>query len=124
MSSPTDHELAGADYRDAKASVGPHRRVLADAELARADWLRRHRAVPAGDLYDATTGDPIAPELVALSDAIAAAAADVDWCRALVLACGEVVKGVSFEDAVTDPATIREARARAEERLLGESGRR
>lgn len=73
MSSPSN---AGADYRGAMASVAAHRKIQADAELAR---LR--------------TG---------IDDgSVARAKADVDWCRALVLACGEVVKGCTFEEAVS-----------------------
>lgn len=91
-----DLEALGAQYRDALNAVGPHRRRLADAELRRLEWLKRHRGVPAQLIYDSQTGDPTDPELVALDAGVAKARADVEWCRAVVVAAGELYKGESF----------------------------
>lgn len=96
MSSHTDR---GRDYQDAKASVGAHRRIQADAELAVARWLRKKAHMRGADLYDAD-GNAKHPELVALIEARTAAMADVQWCRSLVVACGEAVKGQSFAEVM------------------------
>lgn len=99
---PTQQDLAqaGVDYREAMAAVTVHLRRQADAEVAQIEWLKRHRGVPAHVLYDADTGEPLDPELVDLEEAIRAAEADGAWCRALVIACGEAVKGETFDDVM------------------------
>lgn len=91
----------GAQYREAKAALLEHRRVWAAAEQARADWLRRHRGVPSHLLYRRDTGDPLDPELVELEAAVEKAAADDEWVRGLVIACGEAFKGCSFDEAAS-----------------------
>lgn len=98
-----DFDALGAQYREAVASVPAHLRVQSDAELAVADWLRAHRGVPTDVLYDRATGAALDPELAALETAVVKAAADVAWCRCLVIACGEAVKGVKFEDVPDGP---------------------
>lgn len=90
----------GADYRAAKQAVAEHVAAWAAAEQARHRWLRSRRGVPPHVLYDRHTGAPLDPELAALEEAEAKARADVDWCRALVIACGEVVKGRSFAEVL------------------------
>ena len=79
MSSPTD---PGADYRAAKAELPKILRRMADAELA------AHRA-------GVSTKDD--PEVTRLN-------ADAEWCRALIVACGEVVKGVPFAELIEEGA--------------------
>ena len=79
MSSPIDLEAAGADYRAAKAELTKILQRMADAEL------ERHRT----GLDDGT---------------VDALHADVNWCRALIVACGEVVKGASFADLIGEGA--------------------
>ena len=74
-------------FRAAMASVPAHLRKWSDAELARAAWSQAHP--------EATVNDPAFVELTA---AMLKAEADVLWCRALVIACGEAVKGCRFED--------------------------
>lgn len=90
----------GSDYRAAKAALPEHRKRWADAELARNAWLYAHRGVPSHLYYDATTGVATDPELFVLEAALAKAAADDVWVRALVVACGEVVKGRTFGEVV------------------------
>ena len=80
MSLLSDHVA----YREAVASVVEHRLVQHAAELA----VLRYK--PQGD------DDPRVAELVAARDK---AVADVRWCQELVIACGEVVKGCTFEEA-------------------------
>jgi hypothetical protein len=95
-----DLDALGAQYREAKASVPAHLKVQADAELARVAWLKAHRGVPSDVLYDRDTGEPLDPELRALEAAIVQAESDVAWCRGLVVACGEAIKGRPFEEVV------------------------
>lgn len=90
----------GADYREAKAAVVDHLVSWADAESALHLWLRSKRGVPRHKLYDAETGDPLDPELKALEDAVDTAEAGYQWCRGLVVACGEKVKGRTFDEVV------------------------
>ena len=96
---PTDLEAAGADYRHAKLAVVSHRVAEAAADQALKSWRRARRGVPSHELYDRATGEPLDPEHVELEAASAKASADVLWCKALVIACGEVVKGVTFAEA-------------------------
>lgn len=90
---------AGEDYRAAKAAVVEHVRRWADAEIALVDWLRTKRGVPSHVLFDRATGEPLDSEHRALSEAVDKAEADSIWCRGLVVACGEVVKGCTFAKA-------------------------
>ena len=92
---PDEHERASQDYRAAKAAVGAHRIVQHKAAVARVQWLQQH---PVEGLYDPQTGAPIHPELAELTEAVAKAAADVEWCRGLVIACAEVVKGHPYDE--------------------------
>lgn len=103
----TDLDLLGAQFREARDAIGPHRRVQADGELARSAWLKRHRAVPVDVLFSKDTGEPLDPELVALDAAVAAARVDVDWCRAVMLAAGEAFKGEPLEDVLARNAAHR-----------------
>ena len=77
MSSPTD---PGADYRAAKAELPRILRRMAQAEID------AHRAGVKSD-----------PEVARLH-------ADAEWCRALIVACGEVVKGVPFAELIEEGA--------------------
>lgn len=86
-------------YREAKDAVVAHRRVQAGAELALAHYLRERRGVPRDRLYG-PDGAPKTATLANLEAAVDQAHADVQWCRALVVACGEQVKGEPFERAV------------------------
>lgn len=90
----------GVAYREAKAALPGLTRAWADAELAKVTWLKAKRGVPAHVLYDAKTGDPLDPELKALEAAVDTAEAGYQWCRGLVVACGEAVKGRSFDEVV------------------------
>lgn len=90
----------GVQYRAAKAAVVDHLVAWADAESALHLWLKTKRGVPRHVLYDAKTGDPLDPELKALEAAVADAEAGYQWCRGLVVACGEQVKGRSFDDCM------------------------
>lgn len=90
----------GAQYREAKAAVTDHLVTWADAESALHLWLKAKRGVPRHLLYDAQTGDPLDPELQSLEAAVADAEAAYQWCRGLVVACGEQVKGRSFDECV------------------------
>lgn len=72
-----DLDALGADYRAAVAAVGAHRKTQVDLELV---WAR--------------TQDPA--DLAAAQKA----EADVNWCKALVIACGEKFKGESFDTVV------------------------
>lgn len=81
MSSLTEHVA----YRDAKASVVTHRRFQQAAEVAVIRYQQQARQNPA--------------ELARLVAARDKAVADVRWCQALVIACGEVVKGCTFDEA-------------------------
>jgi hypothetical protein len=94
MSSLSDH----AAYREAKAAVGDHRAKQAAAELAVHAYLKSKRGVPPHLLYG-DDGEPIDRTLAALTAERDKATADVRWCQALVVACGEVVKGCTFEEA-------------------------
>lgn len=99
MSSPTD---AGADYRHAKAAVPAHRRVQADLEAELVTYLRSKRDVPRHRLYD-KSGKPTDRRIADLTKQIERAAADVAWCKGLVIACGEVVKGEPFAEQKPRP---------------------
>lgn len=90
----------GVDYREAKAAVAEHLKAWADAELAKVTWLKRKRGVPTHVLYDPKTGEARDAELRALEQAEVDAHADYEWCKALVVACGEIVKGRSFDNVL------------------------
>ena len=90
----------GSEYRHAKEAVVVHVGRWAAAETAVVEWLKTKRGVPSHLLYDPETGDPRDPELAALLEAEAQAERDVTWCKALVVACGEVVKGRSFDEVL------------------------
>jgi hypothetical protein len=96
----------GAQYREAKAAVVEHVRAWGTAELALVAWLKAKRGVPAHLLYDAKTGGALDPELATLERAVRKAEADVAWCRALVIACGEAYKGCAFEDVPNGPPPV------------------
>jgi hypothetical protein len=102
---------------EARGAVAPHLRKQADAEIARARWLKRHRGIPSELLYDRTTGDAIDPELVALEVAVAGAEVDVAWCRAVEVACVEELKGMTLEELMArneaNRPRVDEMRARA-----------
>jgi hypothetical protein len=91
----TEDEQAalGAAYREARDSIAAHLRVQAEAEVAAGAVRRRLRGLSASELFDRETGDAIHPDLIAAEGAVAAAAADVDWCRAVTVACAEALKG-------------------------------
>lgn len=72
----------GADYRSAKQAVVAHRRRQVAIETERIGLIRSR-----ADLAD-------------VDSRLAAVIADVDWCRALVVACGETVKGESLDDVI------------------------
>jgi len=93
-------EDLGAQYRAAKEAVTEHVRRWAEAGIAKHRWLKKHRGVPAHKLYDPKTGEPVDPELAALEAAERQAHADSEWCRALVVAIGEQIKGQPFEELV------------------------
>lgn len=88
-----DLDALGRQYREAKAAVPAHLVTQAAAEMAHAAWLKAHRGVPSHVFYDRETGEPLDPELVQLEAAMRQAERDVRWCQAVVLACGELVKG-------------------------------
>lgn len=100
-----------AAYREARDAVAPLRRRQAEAETAMAGWLRRHRGVPSHVLYDAETGRPLDAELAALERAVDVASADVRWCRAVEVACAELVKGEPLQAAIDRNAAHRKVRA-------------
>lgn len=87
-----------AQYREAKAALPAHVEAWGAAEQALLDWLRAHRGVPSNKLYDPKTGDPVDPEHQALEAAVTRAFEDQLWVRALIVACGEAVKGEPFDD--------------------------
>lgn len=77
----TDSDSLGAQYREARDAIGPHRARQARAEVAYAETLQRHG-------FDRTA--------LAVAEAQAAAEkarADVEWCKAVQLAAGEDYKG-------------------------------
>lgn len=86
----------GVVFRAALAAVPAHLKVQSDAELALSAWLLAHRGVPSDLLYDCASGEPLDPDLARLERAVDGAVADVAWCRAVVVAAGEVVKGEPF----------------------------
>lgn len=88
-----DLDALGAQFREAQAGVVEHRKREVAADLAVMAWERQHRGVPRHLIYDRETGDPTHPELVALETARTKATADLDWCKAVVLAAGEEFKG-------------------------------
>ena len=88
----------GAQYRAAKRAVEDHVRRWAEASQARQRWLKAHRHVPASELFDPVTGDPLDPELLELLEAEEKEYRDSEWCRGLVIACGEAIKGRPFEE--------------------------
>lgn len=90
----------GQQYRAAKAAVGDHLRKWGDAEQALVAWLRAKRGVPSHVLYDATTGAPLDPQLAELEQAVTDAETDYRWCKALVVACGEAIKGASLDEVL------------------------
>lgn len=110
------HAAACRAFADAQAAVGVHRRVQADAEIAMAQWLRKHRHVPADRLYG-PDGKPRDRTLVDLEAAVDRAHSDVQWCRSVAVACGEAVKGEPFETAAArndaNRAAMQAARTRA-----------
>ena len=88
MSSPTKaFEKLGADYRAAKAGVIAALQRQADAEL------EAHHSGKNGA-------------------AVAKAVADVEWCRALVVACGELLKDATFKDLLRPEEIAADARRR------------
>lgn len=93
---PTD---LGAEFREAKAAVGHHRRLQAKAELELAAYLKSRRGVPVHMLYHAATGEPRDRHLARLVAAVEAKSVDVEWCRGLVVACGEAAKGCTLAEA-------------------------
>lgn len=88
----------GARYREAKAALPVHVAAWGAAERALNDWLRTHRGIPSDRLYDPKTGDPIDPQHRDLEAAVIRAYNDQLWVRALIVACGEAVKGEPFDD--------------------------
>lgn len=92
-----EHERRRAAFTEARNAVGVHRRRLADIELERARWLRRHRGVPVDVLFDRETGDALDPQLAELERRLQAAAEDVVWCLAVEVATAEELKGESLE---------------------------
>ncbi len=98
--SALDLDALGVQYREAKASVPEHLRRQHAVEVAVVDWLKAHRGVPDHELYDRETGAALDPELVALEAAVEQAQTDVQWCRALVVACGEAIKGRPLDDVI------------------------
>ena len=109
MSSLTD---AHEDYRAAKAAVIEHRRRQAAAELELHAWLQQRRGIPPHELYD-RAGQPKDPAHAAMEAKVSKAVDDTNWCRALVIAAGEVAKGRKFADLIRDRADAR--------RLLGDA---
>lgn len=95
-----DLDALGAQYREAKDSVPAHLRKQHAAEMAVVDWLKAHRGVPADELYDRISGEPLDPELARLEQAVKQAEADVLWCRAVVVACGEQIKGRPLDEVL------------------------
>lgn len=95
----------GAQYRAAKQAVKDHLSAWADTERAKQQWLKEHRGVPAHLLYDRATGAPLDPDLAALEAAEDKAQQDYEWCKALVIACGELVKGRPFEEILAEQQT-------------------
>jgi hypothetical protein len=103
-----DPERLGEQYREAKAGVIECRKREVEVDLERMAWLREHRGLPAHVLYDRKTGDPIHPELVKLEDALAKATRDTEWCQAVVLAAGELVKGEPLKKILARNAAHRD----------------
>lgn len=95
-----EYERRHAACREAVASVAPHLKAQADAELALGAWLKAHRGVPAHVLYDRETGAPLDPALAALEAAAHRAETNVRWCRAVVVACVEEFKGEPLADTL------------------------
>jgi len=108
----------GVAYREAKAALPGLTRAWADAELAKVTWLKAKRGVPAHVLYDAKTGEPRDPELRDIEAAEAQAHTDYEWGCALVVACGEDVKGRSFAEVLASQGrrpTVDEVLAKVED---------
>lgn len=100
---------------EARAAVVAHRRLQADAETAVGRWLRGKRGVPSHLLYR-DDGSPRDRELLALHARVDREQANVQWCRALVVACAEAVKGEPFETVVARNAENRPQMADAMDR--------
>lgn len=86
-----------AAYREARDAVAPLLRLQADAEVARARWLKQRRGVPSHVLYDVETGEPRDGTLRVLTEAVRAAEADARWCMAVEVATAEELKGETLE---------------------------
>ncbi len=91
-----DLDKLGAQYREAKQAVPVHLRRQGVLEVERLAYLKTLRGVPADALYDRQTGAPLDDRLRNMEAAIDQAQADVQWCTALVVACGEAYKGESL----------------------------
>lgn len=89
----------GAQYRDAKASIGVHRQRQATAEIAFAHAFGRAR------------GDRTALAVVDAQAAVDQAVADVEWCKAVTLAAGEAYKGEPLDVVLERNAVHRAAAA-------------
>ena len=98
MTQPVDLAALGAQYREAKQAVPAHRRRMAIVELEQAHYLRTLRGVPSHELYDRRTGEPRDARLVEFDHLLKTAQADVDWCGAVEVACGEAYKGETLAE--------------------------
>lgn len=94
----TDLDALGAQYRDARDAIGPHRRVQATAEVAYAKAVK------------AAGGDTTALAVMKARAAVDKARADVEWCKAATVAAGEAFKGVTFAEVTERNAAHRAKR--------------
>lgn len=84
-----DLDALGAQYREARASIGTHRARQAKAELALAA-TRRHTEDHA--------------DVDAARAAVERAVTDVQWCQAVTVAAAERYKGVPFDQVPSNRA--------------------
>lgn len=99
-------DALGAQYREAKASIAPHRRRQAESEVEHSRLLRR-----LGHDH---------PDVRAAWERVEQATADVRWCQAVIVAAGEAYKGVSFDQAPHDRGAASAGRERALAALTGD----
>ena len=105
-SKKSDLVALGAQYREARGAVAVHRRRQAAAELEHGRLVRRL--------------GPGHPDVETAREAVASAHTDVQWCRGLVVACGEAYKDIPFNEVPHDRAVIEHARNGALAGLTGE----
>lgn len=85
----TDLESLGTQFREAKLAIGTHRARQAQAEVA----LHRLRRTGLPDVH---------ADIAAATSVVDKASADVEWCRALLVAAGEAYKGQTLAQVLAN----------------------